>query len=209
MDFELPIAYNSVTKKVELDKPGHRDLENVIWDDAHLTLLETDIKQLNELTQNLISLNQDVPESPMPSPQLSIMVKKFHANGLKAIKEKKFQDAVKMFSLGLNLAVKRNKWETFKVTINEVTNLLNGRCDSYILLNDWPRAQQDADLLLNLQVNTFENFSRRSLCFLKMGLLDECKADLERGLAFFPNNLMLKNQLKIAEAALIEFNGDS
>ena len=208
MEWELPITYNPVTKKVVVDKLQDSDLSNLGWEQFDLDLLGTDVKQLNELTQNLINLNQDVPESPMPSPQLSIMVKKFHANGMKSLAEKKFADAVKMFTLGVNLAIRRNKWEAFKVTMNEISNLLSGRCDAYILLHDWPRAHQDADLLLNLQLNTFENFSRRSLCYLKMGMFDDCKADLERGLAFFPNHPLLKEQMKIVDRALDDYYGD-
>ncbi|QPG74248.1 hypothetical protein FOA43_001573 [Brettanomyces nanus] len=198
----LPIAYDSVTKKVQLD-------ENAKFDENRDLQLEID--QLNTLMKDYVSINSDVP--PLPTPQsftknLSLMVKKMHTSATNLMKQGKFRDASKQYGIALGLAMARPKFENFQLTMSEAIICLIGRCDALIMDKDFLAAYQDAEILSQLAAGVPESHLRKGVCELKLGNALEAKADFERGLCFKPDHTKLQQHLKLAEDVIRKENGD-
>lgn len=201
----LFVEYNKTNKQVSFDASKKDQLpEGISYKD-----LNEQIVQLNDLTQQLISFEGgDVPLSTEPSKKITQLVKSSHESGVKALKAAKFEEAIKHFTIGIDAALRRNKWESFQLNLFETHLCLMNRADAYLLAGRFPEAYQDADLLIKTMNVNPDNFYRRSIALLELGLLEESKADLERGLAFQPGNVKLQKQLDVMIAKIDEENGD-
>ncbi|VEU23089.1 DEKNAAC104120 [Brettanomyces naardenensis] len=199
----LPISYDATSKKVKL------------LDDVKLSEnrdLESEVEQLNTLVKDYINTNSDVPGLPTPqafTKNLSLMVKKMHASSTNLMRQKKFKDAAKQYSIALGLALARPKFENFQLTMSEVVICLMGRCDALMMEEDWLSAYQDAEILCQLAAAVADNHLRKGICELKLGNALDAKADFERGLCFKPGHEKLKEHLKIVERVIAEENGES
>lgn len=196
------IDYNKTKKTVSLAQTTDIPEEYTLED------LREQVSQLNDLSQELISLDSDVPQSAEPTKKISQLIKTSHENGVKSLKAGKFEEAIKHFTIGINVGLKRNKWESFQLTLFEVHLCLMNRADAYLLAGKFPEAYQDANLLIQTMNVNPDNFYRRSIALLELGLLEESKGDLERGLAFQPDNQKLQKQLEVLLKRIDEENGD-
>lgn len=200
---ELPFQYDSTTKKLSLAE----NVSKSDWKD-----LELEIKQLNTLASELISSNSDVPPPPVKelyNRQLSALSKKLFDSGSKSFKEKKFADAVKQFSLCIEMNHRRPKFESFQLTLQELIMPLMARCDSYLLSEDFINAFGDADLLCSIAANIPDNHLRRGIANFKLDNLLDAKNDFERGLLFAPDHPKLKEELAKLLKEYEERNGEA
>ncbi|CCH44894.1 Translocation protein [Wickerhamomyces ciferrii] len=193
----LPITYDPITKIISINESAQNDQE-----------LKEEIDQLNRLSKDFINLNSEIPESPEPSKTLTPLIKKLVTSGIDAQKRGKHHDAIKQFSLAIDMASRRSRWEAFAIQLQELNLILMARCDSYIMTKNWIDAYNDADMLLGTQVNTPENFLRRATAASNMGRLTQAKYDLERGLCFVEDDERIKTQLGVVNRLIAVENGD-
>jgi len=193
----LPIIYDPVSKVISVEESSKNDTD-----------LQEEVDQLNRLVKDLVSSNQEVPESPEPSKQLAPLIKKLVTSGIEALKKKKFPEAIKQLSLAIEMASRRSRWEAFAIQLQELNSILMARCDAYIMNKQWAEAYNDADMLLGTQVNTPDNFLRRAVSSFNLGRLQQAKVDLERGLCFAEGDPRLKQQLDVVMRAIAVENGD-
>lgn len=197
----LPIIYNKDTKQLSLDK----DAPELVFEEDSL---ERRINEINRLTKDLIAINKDVPESPEPSAQLTPLIKKLITSGIESLKQKNLPGAIKQLSLAIDMAGKRARWEAFGVQLQELNAILQIRCDAYMMSGRFIDAFNDAEILLNTQVLTADNFLRKGIACINLGRFELAKSELERGLCFHPDNTRIKENLAIAIKAIAIENGD-
>ncbi|ABN66299.1 predicted protein [Scheffersomyces stipitis CBS 6054] len=173
--------------------------------------LALEVKQLNTLTQELIAAGSDVP--PQPSPQtfnkdMSMMIKKMYESGVQSFKQGKFAESAKQFSIGLEMISRRQKFESFQGTLQELNLFLMSRADAYLKTKEYLKAFSDADMLIGMMMCTPENFLRRGVANYFLGNYEAARADYQRGLAFGENNQRLQAELDIVLDKILEENGD-
>ncbi len=195
----LPLEYNPSSKLLNVI-PGVEDKE-----------LRQDVIFQNQLTKELVGISQDVPPAVAPgpkaiSPQLSMMVKKLRDAAAASFRAQKYSDAEKQFSLALEMATRRNKWEPFAFSLQELSSLLIARSEVFFIENKWLECFTDTDLLIQTQQVNAELFYRRGYSAMKLGKLDVAKADFERGLAFDVANENCKRSLEEVDLLIEEEN---
>ena len=197
----IELLYDKASKNVSLDKEDAEAFPEV----------NLEVDQLNILVSDYISNGADVPPVPTPAnfnQNISKMVKKLYEGGVKSFKKKKYTDAVKQFNIGIEMILRRHKFESFQGTLQELSLFLVSRADSYLSEENYLKAFNDADLLLTLQLNDPDNFLRRGVANFFLGNYEDAKADYERGLTFDATNERLKTELEVCKRRLLEENGD-
>lgn len=195
--FEL--VYDPKTKKVSL--PEGTDLPDI----------KLELEQLNTLTSELISNGNEVPPPPSQesfNKDMSKMIMKMYESGVGSFRKGDYEAAARQFSLGIEMIVRRLKFEAFQGTIQELTPFLMSRADAYLKTKEYLKAFNDADLLLNMQINAPDNFLRRGVSNYFLENYEDARADYQRGLAFAENNERLLSELEICLDKILEENGD-
>ena len=195
---EFAITYEPKDKKVVVPK----GLE---------AKLDTEVDQLNTLITEIISNGADVP--PVASVEnfnkdLSKLVKKLYEGGVAAFKQNKFEEAVKQFTVGIQMIARRHKFESFQGTLQELSMFLMSRTDAYLKVHNYLGAFNDVDMLIGMQVCTPDNFLRRGVSNFFLGNYEAARADYQRGLAFAPNHPRLEEELEVCLDKILEENGD-
>lgn len=198
---DVEILYDKASKNLSLGKEDEESFPD----------LKLEVDQLNVLVSDYISNGAEVPPVPTPSnfnQNISKMVKKLYEGGVKSFKKKRYNEAVKQFNIGIEMILRRHKFEAFQGTILELSLFLVSRADSYLSDRRYLKAYNDADLLLTLQLNTPDNFLRRGVANFFLGNYEAAKADYERGLTFDASNERLKVELDVCKNKILEENGD-
>lgn len=197
----LPIEYDAVSKSVAVGaaEGGARDLP-------------LEVAQLNTLYKDLIQTNKDVPPAAgkeTHTAQLSQMVQKMHMAAGALMKSQQFDEAAHKYTLALGLAMARSKFESFQMTLPEVLVCLIGRCDAYTNARKFDLALQDVDVLCLLGPQIPDNHLRRGIAHVNLGMLDDAKVDIERGLSFNAKHPILLKMEGIVRQMICEENGDA
>lgn len=173
--------------------------------------LKQDLDQLNILCTELIGLSAPVPPKPSQetfNKDLSKMIKKLYEGGVQSFKQGKFTESAKQFTIAIEVVNRRNKFEAFQGTLQELNLLLMSRADAYLKCKEYLKAFNDADMLIGMMLCTPENFLRRGVANYFLGNYEDARADYQRGLAFGENNERLITELNICLDKILEENGD-
>lgn len=176
-----------------------------------LPQLKQEIDQLNTLTTEIIGNGSDVPPHGTMenfNKDKSKMAKKLYEGGVQAFQQGRFADAVKQFSIGVELVSRREKFEAFQGSIQELSLFLMSRADSYLKTGEHLKAFNDADMLLGLMMCTPDNFLRRGVANYFLGNYEDARADYQRGLSVDPDSARLQQELEICLDKILEENGD-
>jgi translocation protein SEC72 len=74
--------------------------------------LNEELQSLNELHKTLLTLESPIPPPPVPvNPKRSAQITKLRESGNTAFRQGKHGDAIKLYTLGLDMALKRPLWE--------------------------------------------------------------------------------------------------
>lgn len=199
MDFD--VKYEPKTKGLVFTK------EPEVLDPA----LKQDIDQLNTLCMELIGITAPIPPKPTPetfNKDMSKMIKKLYESGVQSFKQGKFAESAKQFSIAIEIINRRNKFEAFQGTLQELSLLLMSRTDAYLKCNEPLKAFNDADMLLGMMMCTPDNFLRRGVANFFLGNYEDARADYQRGLAFDEKNERLLTELNICLDKILDENGD-
>lgn len=173
--------------------------------------LQQDVDQLNILCTELIGLTAPVPPKPSPetfNKDISKMIKKLYEGGVQLFKQSKFVELAKQFTIAIEIINRRNKFEAFQGTLQELGLLLMSRADAYLKCKEYMRAFNDADMLIGMMMCTPDNFLRRGVANFFLGNYEDARADYQRGLAFDENNERLLTELNICLDKILDENGD-
>lgn len=173
--------------------------------------LKQEVDQLSVLCTELLGITSPIPPKPSAesfNKDMSKMIKKLYEGGVQSFKQGKFPESAKQFSIGIEIINRRNKFEAFQGTLQELSLLLMSRTDAYLKCKEYVRAFNDADMLIGMMMCTPDNFLRRGVANFFLGNYEDARADYQRGLAFDEDNERLLTELNICLDKILEENGD-
>lgn len=173
--------------------------------------LQLELTQLNTLMTEMIGLNNQHPPKPTPetfNKDMSTMIRKLYEGGVNSFKQAKYVESVKQFTIAIEVINRRNKFEAFQGTLQELSLLLMSRTDAYLKCKEYMKAFNDADMLINMMMCTADNFLRRGVSNYFLGNYEDARADYQRGLAFDENDKRLIGELNVCLDKILEENGD-
>ncbi|KAI5806451.1 hypothetical protein DFH27DRAFT_548091 [Peziza echinospora] len=173
--------------------------------------LATEIAALNALHQTLLTSETtsppaagNIPPPPVPvNPKRSAAIAKLRTSGNDAYKKKQFGEAVRIYSLGIEMALGRPNWEPSGLVKDELYLLYANRSQAYMATGQWPEGLADSDASVDCKkVGNPKAHWRKGKCLKEMGRLEEAREALELGLEFGGEDADLKALYKEVEDAL-------
>jgi len=171
----LPIHLDATTKA--LSTP-----QNIPTLTAELTIL-------NALHRTILSsdtTSSGVPPPPIPvNPKRSAQITKLRDAGNAAYKKSAFADAIRMYSLGIDMALGRPYWEPAGLVREEVSALYANRAQAHMALQQWLEGAVDAQCSVELKrVGNAKAWWRRGRCLVEMGRVEEAREWVGKGVEF-------------------------
>ncbi|KAL7624807.1 hypothetical protein AAE478_004021 [Parahypoxylon ruwenzoriense] len=175
--------------------------------------LQAELASLNALHRSLLSLEtpNQVPPPPIPiNPKRSANITKLRDSGNAEYRKGKHADAVKFYSLGLQMALTRPLWEPQQLVREEAATLYANRAQAHMALQSWAEGAADAEASVEAKrVGNSKAWWRRGKCLVEMGRLAEAKDWVTRGLEMEGDETDLVTLLKDINAKLGEEKKDS
>ncbi|KAK7206061.1 hypothetical protein BZA70DRAFT_123071 [Myxozyma melibiosi] len=173
MDFTpVPINFDPVTKHLSLSSTSSPD-----------DPLATALSAVNTLHRDLINLNADVPPPPNQiNGRLTEQVRKLKDSGNQAFKRTAYADAIRMYTLAIEMALKRPAWEAAGYQREEICLLYSNRAQAYMSTAAWGEALADSEAAIFLKRSFTKAHYRKGKCLQNMGRLRDAKDAYELGL---------------------------
>ncbi|KAK5019044.1 hypothetical protein BJ546DRAFT_960895 [Cryomyces antarcticus] len=167
------------------------------------TALDAELKALNTLHRSLLALDtpNSVPPPPVPvNPKRSAQIGKLRDSGNSELRKGKHADAIRMYSLGIEMAQGRPPWEPAGLVREELSALYSNRAQAYMGMQAWPEGAIDAECSTELKrVGNAKAWWRRGRCLVEMGRLEEAKEWVARAIDFENGEQELKTLLEEIE----------
>lgn len=148
--------------------------------------LQAELASLNTLHRSLLALEtpNQVPPPPVPvNPKRSANVSKLRDSGNAEYRKGKHAEAVKFYSLGLQMALTRPLWEPQQLVREEVAALYANRAQAHMAMQSWAEGAADAEASVEAKrVGNSKAWWRRGKCLMEMGRLTEAKEWVSKGL---------------------------
>jgi len=148
--------------------------------------LAAELAELNSLHRALLSVEHPhgIPPPPVPvNPKRSAQVAKLRDSGNAEFRKNHYPEAIKHYTLGLQMALARPLWEPNQLTREEVSNLLANRAQAHMAQTNWAEGAVDAEASVEAKrVGNPKAWWRRGKCLLEMGRLPEAKDWVKRSL---------------------------
>jgi len=173
--FQLPLILDPSTKALSSHNAS--------------SALETELDALNALHRSFIRDIDNpvgVPAPPMPvNPKRSAQITKLRESGNASFKKGDHDGAVRMYGLGLDMAIQRPVWEPAGLVREELSQLYGNRAQAYMAMGRWAEGAVDAECAVELKkVGNVKGWWRRGKCLSEMGRLEECREWLREGVEF-------------------------
>ncbi|KIW09217.1 uncharacterized protein PV09_00144 [Verruconis gallopava] len=169
---QLPLRLDPATKAVSAE-----------YADAKL---DEELQALNQLHRQLQQSNapNHIPPPPIPVDQKrSAQIQKMKDTGNAEFKKGKYADAIRYYSLAIDMAAGRPVWEPSGLVREELSQLYSNRAQAHMGTNNWPEGAVDA--LCSVELKRPKNSKawwRRGKCLLEMGRAEEAKEWVAEGL---------------------------
>lgn len=152
-----------------------------------------DLTVLNALIRSLKGLPAQIPVPPPPNvvpPQRSMAINKAKEDGNTAFRSKNYVEAIKLFTLAIDVAASRPLWENNQMARDEMALCLANRSAALAAVEDWIGALCDADACIKLKRPWSKAHYRKGKALQGLGRLDEAKEAYELGLQFDPRSVV-------------------
>lgn len=175
------------------------------------TGLAAEVAALNTLHHTLLTSEttahpqaENIPPPPVPvNPKRSAAIAKLRTSGNDAYKKKQFQDACRIYSLGIDMALARPAWEPSGLVKDELYLLYANRSQAFMAIGNWPEGLADAEASIDCKkVGNPKAHWRKGKCLKEMGRLEEARDALELGLEYGGDDSDLKSLYKEVQEAL-------
>ncbi|KAK4996839.1 hypothetical protein LTR66_003626 [Elasticomyces elasticus] len=150
--------------------------------------LASELTTLNALHRALLSLDSShpVPPPPVPvNPKRSAAIGKLRDSGNTAYKKSQYPDALKFYSLAIDMALQRPPWEPAGLVREELAGLYSNRAQTHMASQSWVEGAVDAECSVEIKkMGNGKAWFRRGVCLKEMGRLNEAKAWVVEALEF-------------------------
>lgn len=160
--------------------------------------LQDELTTLNQLHRALLTLDSPIPPPPVPvNPKRSAQITKLRESGNAEYKKGKHADAIRFYTLGLQMALGRPLWEPSGLVRDEVAGLYANRAQAHMASQAWVEGAVDAESSVEAKkVGNAKAWWRRGRCLVEMGRLEEAKEWVGRGLELEGNEADLVGLLR-------------
>ncbi|KAH6681467.1 hypothetical protein B0J14DRAFT_576465 [Halenospora varia] len=163
--------------------------------------LQEELAALNNLHKSLLQLESPVPPPPIPVNQKrSANITKLRESGNAEFRKGKHAEAIKLYALGLQMALGRPHWEPSGLVRDEVAGLYANRAQAHMAMSNWVEGLVDAEASVEAKkVGNAKAWWRKGRCLMEMGRLEEAKEWVGRGLEMEGDEADLVGLLKDIE----------
>lgn len=146
--------------------------------------LNEELATLNALHKSLLGLESPVPPPPMPvNPKRTANITKLRESGNAEFRKGRNAEAIKFYTLGLQMALGRPLWEPSGLVRDEVAGLYANRAQAHMSLQNWVEGAVDAEASVeSKRVGNAKAWWRRGKCLIEMGRWEEAKEWVGKGL---------------------------
>ncbi|KAI9746649.1 MAG: hypothetical protein M1818_000363 [Claussenomyces sp. TS43310] len=168
--------------------------------------LDEELTTLNQLHRALLTLEgtTTTPPPPVPvNPKRSANITKLRESGNGEFRKGRHAEALRFYSLGLQMALTRPLWEPSGLVRDEVAGLLANRAQAHMALQNWAEGAVDAEGSVEAKkIGNAKAWWRRGRCLVEMGRFDEAREWVGRGLEVEGNEADLVGLLKEVESRI-------
>ncbi|KAH8815624.1 hypothetical protein F5884DRAFT_772958 [Xylogone sp. PMI_703] len=163
--------------------------------------LNEELATLNALHRALLSIETPVPPPPVPvNPKRSAQITKLRESGNNEFRKAKHAEAIKFYSLGLQMALTRPPWEPCGLVRDEVASLYANRAQAHMATQNWAEGSIDAESSVEAKkVGNAKAWWRKGRCLMEMNRYQEAREWVTRGLEMEGNEADLVALLKEIE----------
>ncbi|CAK7224576.1 hypothetical protein SBRCBS47491_005598 [Sporothrix bragantina] len=148
--------------------------------------LDAELTAVNQLHRALLGIEGGAPVPPPPipvNPKRTAQVNKLRDSGNAEFRKGRYADAIKFYSLGLQMALTRPVWEPPQLVHEEVATLFANRAQAHMATQGWAEGAVDAEASVEAKkTGNAKAWWRRGKCLLEMGRLEEAQEWVRRGL---------------------------
>ncbi|KAA8568304.1 hypothetical protein MFRU_029g00290 [Monilinia fructicola] len=183
--------------------PLHIDPQSkAISSSSNSKALNEELETLNALHRTLLTIESPIPPPPVPvNPKRSANITKLRESGNTEFRKQRHGEAIKFYTLGIQMALARPLWEPSGLVRDEIAGLYANRAQAHMALQNWPEGAMDAESSVEAKrAGNAKAWWRRGRCLMEMGRLEEAKEWLGRGLEMENNEGDLVALLREIEA---------
>lgn len=148
--------------------------------------LDSELSQLNTLHRSLLSLDtpNNIPPPPLPvNPKRSAQITKLRDTANTAYRKNNYAEAVKLYTLTIDMALSRPGWEPVALAREELAGLYANRAQAYMGLSKWAEGLVDGRCSVECKgIGNVKGWWRVGRCLGEMGRWEEAKSVVEKGL---------------------------
>jgi translocation protein SEC72 len=117
------------------------------------------------------------------NPKRTANVTKLRDSGNNEYRKGKFPEALKFYTLGVQMAMQRPMWEPAALVREEISGLLANRAQAHMAMQNWAEGAVDAHASVEARwVGNAKAWWRRGRCLAEMGRFEEARDWVRRGL---------------------------
>ena len=145
-----------------------------------------ELAALNNTHRSLQTLDNTTPPPPMPvNPKRSAQINKLRESGNGSFRKGNYDEAIRMYTYGLEMALGRPGWEPAGLVRDEVAGLYANRAQAQMAIQNWPEAAVDAGTSVEMKrAGNSKAWWRRGRCLLEMQRVEEAKEWVSKALEF-------------------------
>lgn len=167
--------------------------------------LQDELVALNNLHRTLLSIETAVPPPPVPvAPKRTAQITKVRENANTAYRSNNYASALQLYTLGLDMALKRPLWEPSGLVRDEVAGLYANRAQTHMAIRQWAEGWKDAECSVEAKkVGNAKAWWRGGRCLAEMGRWEEARDWVCRGLEVEGREAELVGLLKEVEGKIM------
>lgn len=150
-----------------------------------------DMGLLNALSRSLAALPPQIAFPPPPNivpPQRSMAINQAREQGVAAFKKGDYSDAIKFFTLAIDVAASRPLWESAQTARDELSAGLANRSAAFAAVKDWVNSLVDAEAVVQIKKPWLKGHFRKGNALVKLGRYAEARQAYQLGLQYSPDN---------------------
>ncbi|EKV14328.1 hypothetical protein PDIG_33440 [Penicillium digitatum PHI26] len=147
--------------------------------------INAELEELNQLHRALISLDPpNIPPAPLPmNPKRSAQINKLRENANAAYRKANYDEAIKLYSLAIDMGLNRPGWEPMGIAREELSGLYANRAQAQMAMQAWPEALIDAKASVDSKpVGNVKAWWRIAKCLAEMTRYEEARKFLHKSL---------------------------